>query len=88
MLAERTGHTVLDCLRRVRNTETQTHFDREERMENLRNAFELRKTAAVHGRRFLLIDDVLTTGSTLDECARVLCAAGSISVRAVVVARG
>jgi ComF family protein len=88
ILADRTGHPVLDCLRRVRNTETQTHFDREERMENLRNAFELRNTSSVHEKRLLLIDDVLTTGSTLDECARILRAAGSESVRAVVVARG
>lgn len=87
-LAERTGHPALDCLRRVKNTRTQTHFDREERMENLRNAFEMRKTASVHGKRFLLVDDVLTTGSTLDECARVLRAAGATSVRAIVVARG
>jgi competence protein ComFC len=88
MASMRTGQPVVNCLQRVRNTETQTHFDRRERMENLRNAFKLRKTSRVYGKSFLLIDDVLTTGSTLDECARVLRVAGAASVRAAVVARG
>src|SRR5213075_2302665 len=59
-------------LERVRYTTTQTALDRAERMENLRNAFRLRKTATVRNLRVLLIDDVLTTGSTLSECSRVL----------------
>ena len=82
------GKPVVHCLRRIRNTETQTHFDRKERMENLRNAFELRKTCNVQEMRLLLIDDVLTTGATLNECSRVLREAGAISVRAALVARG
>ena len=59
-------------LERIRYTTTQTAFDRAERMENLRDAFRLRKKADVRGLHVLLIDDVLTTGSTLSECARVL----------------
>jgi predicted amidophosphoribosyltransferase len=42
----------------------------------------------VRGRHLILIDDVLTTGSTLDECASVLLKAGAASVRAITVARG
>ncbi len=82
------GKPVLRCLRRIRNTETQTHFDRAERMENLRNAFETRKSCTLKGMRLLMIDDVLTTGTTLNECSRVLREAGAISVRAALVARG
>src|SRR5437773_5993070 len=74
-------------LERVRYTTTQTALDRAERMENLRNAFRLRKTANVRNLRVLLIDDVLTTGSTLSECARVLKRAGAISVHAATAAR-
>ena len=59
-------------LERIRYTTTQTAFDRAERMENLRDAFRLRKNADVRELRVLLIDDVLTTGSTLSECARIL----------------
>jgi ComF family protein len=74
-------------LERTRYTTTQTAFDRAERMENLHGAFRLRKTADVRNLHVLLIDDVLTTGSTLNECARVLKKAGAISVHAATAAR-
>jgi predicted amidophosphoribosyltransferase len=56
-------------------------------MENLAGAFRLRKNRDVRDLRVLLIDDVLTTGSTLSECARVLKVAGAISVHAATAAR-
>jgi competence protein ComFC len=74
-------------LERIRYTTTQTALDRSERMENLHNAFRLRKNGDVRGLRVLLVDDVLTTGSTLSECARVLKRAGAISVYAATAAR-
>jgi ComF family protein len=67
---------------------TQTRLDREQRMENLRNAFRVRHASAVQGRHLILVDDVFTTGSTVEECARVLRQAGAASVRVVTVARG
>jgi competence protein ComFC len=79
------AHQVLE---RTRYTTTQTAFDRTERMENLRGAFRLRKDADVRQLRVLLIDDVLTTGSTLNECARVLRKGGARSVHAATAARG
>jgi competence protein ComFC len=75
------------ALERIRYTTTQTALDRAERMENLHNAFRLRKNMDVRGLRVLLIDDILTTGSTLSECARVLKRAGAISVHAATAAR-
>jgi len=75
------------AIERIRYTTTQTAFDRAERMENLRGAFRLRKNMRVRDLRVLLIDDVLTTGSTLSECARVLKDAGAISVHAATAAR-
>ncbi len=77
-----------DALRRTRYTVTQTHFDRHQRMQNLRDAFSLRQNVDVQGKHLLLVDDVLTTGSTLDECARVLTQSGAESVCALTVARG
>jgi ComF family protein len=74
-------------LERVRYTTTQTAFDRAERMQNLRDAFRLRKNTNVRRLRVLLIDDVLTTGSTLSECARLLKQAGARSVYAATAAR-
>ncbi|HEX8312038.1 MAG TPA: ComF family protein [Chthoniobacteraceae bacterium] len=88
LLSERAKVPVLRCLERIRYTTTQTRLDRQERMENLRGAFRVRQTPAVLNRHLLIVDDVLTTGSTVDECARVLRLAGAASVRVVTVARG
>jgi ComF family protein len=74
-------------LERIRSTTTQTAYDRAERMENLHGAFRLRKNRDVRGLHVLLIDDVLTTGSTLSECGRILRRAGALSVHAATAAR-
>lgn len=87
-LARQTGIPMANALRRTRFTTTQTRLDRETRIENLRNAFEMRHTVEVQNLHLLLIDDVLTTGATVNECARVLKRAGASSVRVVTVARG
>ena len=91
LLAERLephlGVSVRPVLQRVRFTTTQTAFDRSERIQNLRDAFRLRKKADVRNWRVLLIDDVLTTGSTLREGARVLKEDGARSVYAATAAR-
>src|SRR5215831_16828316 len=63
LLSAHTSIPSKPMLERVRYTTTQTALDRSERMENLHNAFRLRKNADVRGLRVLLIDDVLTTGS-------------------------
>jgi len=75
------------ALERTHYTTTQTAFDRSERMQNLRGAFRLRKKGDVRNLRVLLIDDVLTTGSTLSECARILKEGGAPSVYAATAAR-
>ena len=78
---------VLPVLKRARVTETQTHFDRDHRMQNLRNAFAMRHNGDMPSKKLVLIDDVFTTGSTLDECARALLAGGAGAVWAMTVAR-
>ena len=87
LLSARISIRCKPILKRIRYTTTQTALDRAERMENLHNAFRLRKNADVRGLRVLLIDDVLTTGSTLSECAHVLKRSGAISVYAAIAAR-
>ena len=87
MLGQEIGVPVFGVLERIRYTTTQTAFDRIDRMENLHNAFRLRKKTTVRELRVLLVDDILTTGSTLSECARVLREAGARSVYAVTAAR-
>lgn len=88
LLGRASGLPVSPLLQRIRYTTTQTQFDREERMENLAGAFRLRRGRAVQDSCVLLIDDVLTTGSTLSECAAVLKKAGARSVHAATAARG
>lgn len=75
------------CLRRVRDTPTQTHLNRQERIANLRRAFAVRPDTALKRARVLLVDDVFTTGATLDACAKVLRKAGAADVRVLTVAR-
>jgi len=86
--SDRLGIPVLDCLVRFRYTRTQTNFHREERFANLDGAFRLRRGADIAGKRLALVDDVLTTGSTADACARVLREAGASAVVVITVARG
>ncbi len=74
-------------LRRIRHTETQTRMSVAKREENVKGAFSLRKPVLVAGRSIILVDDVMTTGATMSECARILKAAGARSVLAVVAAR-
>jgi ComF family protein len=74
-------------LRRIRDTRVQTGLKRDERRRNVKRAFEVVDRKAVKGKTVLLVDDVATTGSTLNECARVLRKAGCSRVYCLVLAR-
>lgn len=78
----------VEGLKRVRKTESQMKLGRKKRLTNLKNAFKARNLVYISGKTVLLIDDVLTTGSTLKECARVLLAAGAHHVWGVVLTKG
>jgi len=73
---------------RRRPTPTQTHLTAEQRIANVRDAFGTRWCRWLEGRRVLLVDDVMTTGATVNECARALIAGGAATVDVVTVARG
>lgn len=72
---------------RQRDTISQVGLSREERIENMRDAFRVVQPSRVKGREIVLVDDVMTTGTTLSECARVLKQAGAKRVWAATVAR-
>ena len=88
-LAEALGVPLrTDLLKRVEPTATQTRLSREERQKNVRRAFGLRPGVIVSGLRVVLIDDVFTTGSTTNACARRLVESGAAQVCVWTVARG
>ena len=69
-----------DVLVKTRDGAQQKHLNREERKENVEGTFRVHKRKLVRGRRILLIDDIMTTGATASECARVLKNAGAKEV--------
>lgn len=74
------------ALGRARDTPHQVALDRQSRLENVAGAFFVRNPSAVRGRWIILVDDVRTTGATLEACTRVLLAAGAARVAAATVA--
>lgn len=90
-LSRATGWPAQRVLKRPRPTPAQAALTRQQRLENLRKAFMLSASDApsLKGRHVLLVDDVLTTGSTTSECARVLRRdGGAEKVVVITVARG
>ena len=92
-VAAETGLGVLPLLKRVRKTETQTRLSRKQRMANLKGAFAVRRAWGKEMRMpetpgVILVDDVFTTGSTVDACAKVLRKAGVERVAVLTVMRG
>jgi ComF family protein len=78
---------VSGVLRRTRTTRPQAGLSRRERESNIRAAFSVRQPDRVRGRHVLLIDDVITTGATVGECARQLLASGAGRVDVLALAR-
>jgi len=77
----------VEALARSRMTTPQTSQDHDARRRNVRRAFTVTRPARIRGKRILLVDDVMTTGATVDECARVLMAPGAARVDVLTLAR-
>lgn len=78
-----------DLLRRSVDTVSQTQFDRKQRIRNLKNAFSLRQNRAIDpALRYMIVDDVFTTGSTVNACAAALRRAGARTIDVLTIGHG
>lgn len=75
-----------DLLARVKKTQPQYRLNKNERAQNVRDAFKVKENFSVQGAKILLADDIYTSGATLAECARILKMRGAREVSAVVIA--
>ncbi|MFA6280121.1 MAG: ComF family protein [Bdellovibrionales bacterium] len=78
---------LVDALVRERPTPPQGHFSKKQRLLNVRGAFALRGGVDVRGLKLIVVDDVMTSGATVNECARILLAAGAARVDVLTLAR-
>lgn len=72
---------------KTKETRPQIELTAEERKENLKGTFSVQEEKKIKGKKIILVDDVYTTGSTMEECARVLKTAGAKNVLGMAIAR-
>ena len=87
-LSKRTGVTYAErALKKVNDTPVQSALKKKERKKNLRGAFQVKNQEAIQGKAVVLVDDVYTTGATVNECSHALLKAGAERVAVLTVAR-
>ena len=74
-------------LKRIKATPSQGHLSPKERQKNVRGAFKVENLNKIKDKSILLIDDVFTTGATVNECSKILLKAGAKSVDVITIAR-
>jgi len=79
---------VADNLVKVKNTRLQRELSRGERLKNLKDSFRVKNPKQFKAKRILLVDDIFTTGATVDECSRVLLESGAREVYVLTLASG
>jgi ComF family protein len=80
--------TPRQLLKRTLNTDPQAGLSRKSRLKNLRNSFKTSAQTDLLSKKIVLVDDVCSTGATLNECAKTLRAAGAMQIWGLVLARG
>ena len=76
-----------NCLLKTQNVIEQSKLNKEQRMQNIQNAYELRNEQILHNKKIILVDDIYTTGSTVNECSKVLSRANPKKIDVLVLAK-
>ena len=74
------------CLKKIKNTEMQSTLTKTKRIENVKNAFKVQKEEMIKNKKIVLFDDIYTTGSTVNECSRVLKKSGAKEIAVLTIA--
>lgn len=89
VIAQQTGYPVLDIVERTKHTTAQATLHDTDRFTNIQNAFRLKEGGGdLAGKNILIVDDVITTGATIESIAKILKAAGAASIWALTIAYG
>ncbi|HBV33173.1 TPA: hypothetical protein DEB72_01420 [Patescibacteria group bacterium] len=88
LLTQQINLPVVDYLRRKKFNKAQVDLPEAKRAQNVKGAFALKPNANVTGKTIILLDDVYTSGATMEECAKVLKTAGAREVWGLVIAKG
>ena len=86
-IAYRNNYRVMNTLKKVKETRVQKTLNREDRIKNLRGAFEIIDAEKIKGKKFIIIDDVITTGATLKEAEEVLKKHGALQINTLTIAK-
>jgi predicted amidophosphoribosyltransferase len=86
-ISKKLGKSLFEGLRKKKNTKSQVGLPRKERMQNIKRSFYINNGARLDNSKVLIVDDVITTGATLSECARVLRGAGVREVWGATIAK-
>lgn len=76
-----------DILLKIKNTANQSLLNKEQRQENLKNAYEVKNKEYISNKNILIFDDIYTTGSTANECSKMLVEAGARSIGILTIAK-
>ena len=85
-LSSKVNVEVVDCLEKVKETKRQSKLTKSQRQKNLKGAFRVVNKSLIKGKRVLLVDDVLTTGTTVNAVCEKLLKAGAVAVDVLTVA--
>lgn len=86
-IAYRNNYRIINTLKKVKETKVQKTLNREERMKNLKGAFEVIDSKRIRGRKFIIVDDVITTGATLKEAQELLKKHGALQINTLTIAK-